>query len=220
MFPGEAAGFERARPRSRSFAFVLRICYSTEIRVNGDLMRYTTSKSMLDRIRDGDDDHAWAAFYEKYRGMIVAIGRRRGLTEAECDDLLQETLTIFWQRLDRFVYQPEKGKFRGYLSRMAGQIAARIRDRRLVPVPPMPEYDSDVDGRIMHEWEDFVLGKALDELKNRISTESFEAFYLSAVQGIPVRQVAAVTGKTPNNIYNLRSRCLAALREILREIRD
>ena len=183
-------------------------------------MRYTTSKSMLDRIRDGDDNRAWAEFYEKYRGMIAAVGRRRGLTETECDDLLQETLTVFWRRLDGFVYQPEKGKFRGYLSRMAGRIAVRIRKQRIAPPDPMPEYDSDIDGRMMQDWESFVLEKALDELKQRVSTESFEAFHLSAVQNVPVRQVAEITGKTPNNIYNLRFRCLAALREILREIRD
>lgn len=183
-------------------------------------MRYTTSKSMLDRIRDGDDDRAWAEFYEKYRGMIVAIGHRRGLTDSECDDLLQETLTVFWQRLDRFAYRPEKGKFRGYLSRMADRIAAKIRDRRIVPAAPVPEYDSDIDVEMMRDWEIFVLEKALEDLKKRISTESFEAFYLSSVQNIPVSQVAKLTGKTPNNIYNLRFRCLAALREILREIRD
>lgn len=185
------------------------------------MRRYTTSKSMLERIHDGDDHHAWAEFYDKYRGMIVAIGKSHNLTQEECDDLLQNTMTTFWRRLNGFVYQPEKGKFRGFLSSIAHGCAIRIwkkRGKHEISMEKLPEYSAPVDQTFMEEWEHFVLERALEELKKRISTDCFEAFHLSCIENVPIPDVVRVTGKTANNIYNIRSRCVTLLRNILREI--
>ena len=90
---------------------------------------YTTRKSLLDQVQAGNEE-AWREFYRKYRGMIVAIGRNRHLSEEECDELLQDVMRIFWKRMDRFTYDPDKGKFRGYLSRIAHYAAMKKWNQR------------------------------------------------------------------------------------------
>ena len=72
----------------------------------------------------------------------------------------------------------------------------------------------------MEEYESFILREALKELKAELSPEVYEAFYLSTIQNRTIQEVASVVGKTPNNLYNIRSRCLAKLRTIINRYRE
>ena len=184
---------------------------------------YTTRKSLLDQVQAGNEE-AWREFYQKYRGMIVAIGRNRHLSEEECDELLQDVMRIFWKRMERFTYDPDKGKFRGYLSRITHYAAMKKWNQRgpeTVTEESIPEeYGDEVDRALMEEYESFILREALKELKTELSPEVYEAFYLTSIQNRPIQEVASVVGKTPNNLYNIRSRCLEKLRTIINRYRE
>ena len=129
---------------------------------------YTTRKSLLDQVQAGNEE-AWREFYQKYRGMIVAIGRNRHLSEEECDELLQDVMRIFWKRMERFTYDPDKGKFRGYLSRITHYAAMKKWNQRgpeTVTEESIPEeYGDEVDRALMEEYESFILREALKEVE-------------------------------------------------------
>ena len=62
-----------------------------------DTLKYpTTKKTLIDRLQDGDDI-SWNEFYEQYNSIIVDIGRAKGLTEDECNDLVQEVMLRFFK---------------------------------------------------------------------------------------------------------------------------
>jgi DNA-binding LytR/AlgR family response regulator len=77
------------------------------------------------------------------------------------------------------------------------------------------EYTNDVDSVYMAEWQAFILERALEDLKNSVDTDSYQVFYMSVVQKRPVKDIAAITRKTSNNIYVIRSRCLKKLKELI-----
>ena len=89
---------------------------------------YTTSSSLLRSVQAGDET-AWRIFYHRYVSMIRFVGKKRQLTPAECDDLMVDTMTVFWQKMNDFVYDRERGKFRSYLGRIANYCAIRIFSR-------------------------------------------------------------------------------------------
>ena len=68
----------------------------------------------------------WGEFHEKYVRMIRHIGALRGLTPSECDDLMIDVMVIFWKKVDRFVYDPERGRFRSYPGAIADLAALKI----------------------------------------------------------------------------------------------
>ena len=72
----------------------------------------------------------------------------------------------------------------------------------------------------MEEWHDFILNKALEVLRNQLDTEIYQVFYMTFIQGASVEEIAAVTRKKPNNIYVIRSRCLAKMQKLIREFRQ
>lgn len=184
---------------------------------------YTTNSTLLENVRSGDDP-AWNEFYVKYAGMIYAIGQKRSLSKEDCDDLLIEVMTVFWRRMEDFIYDRGKGKFRSYLSKIAHNCAIQIYTRRIkhkngVAEELNTEYPADVDIAMMDEWRNFLLEKAMEKLKLTIDTETYQVFYMLFVQNCPVDEVAAVTRKTASNIYVIRSRCLSKLSAFLREFR-
>lgn len=186
-------------------------------------LSYTTRSSFLQRIKDGSEE-AWHDFYRRYAGMIRNIGRKRRLTDEECDELLNEVMVIFWKKLEAFTYDRQRGKFRSYLGRIADYAALKLvrRGRKAAEsMYAMPtEYPDDIDLQSMAEWRDFLLENALADLKASVDTEVYQAFYMSVIQHRSVPEVAAITRKTPNNIYVIRSRCLKKLKAIIAAYRE
>ena len=186
-------------------------------------LTYTTSSSMLRGVQAGSED-AWRAFYQKYAKMIRFIGQKQGLDTHECDDLMIDVMTVFWKKMDLFIYDRERGKFRSYLGRIANFCAMRRFTKKqmtqAVPAEGTLEYPPEIDVSIMTEWQDFILQQALSELKEQVDTETYQVFYMSFIQKCSVEKISAVTRKTPNNIYVIRSRCLARLTRLIRKYRQ
>ena len=74
-----------------------------------------TRETLLLRIRDTGDDHAWAEFTEIYTPLIYNFCRSRGLQEADASDIVQEVLKAVARAIQQFEYDAGKGLFRGWL---------------------------------------------------------------------------------------------------------
>ena len=186
------------------------------------ILSYTTNSSQLRHVQSGDSA-AWQEFYQKYSGMIHFIGRKRCLSPEECDDLMVDVMTIFWHKMDAFIYDRSKGRLRSYLGQIANYCAMQIfcgRPRNTVPFDPAMEYPEDVDKSMLEEWRNFLLEQAMDTLRQNVDTETYQVFYMSFVQKCPVAEIASVTRKSPNNIYVIRSRCMTKLKKIISQYRQ
>lgn len=186
-------------------------------------LSYSTHSSFLREIKTGSEA-AWYEFYRKYAGMIRYIGQKRKLTPEECDDLMVEVMVIFWKRIDNFIYDHNKGKFRSYLGKITDSAAFRIFKKNRSGDVPLEtaelDYPDEIDKNYMAEWRDFVLEKALEELKNQIDTEVYQIFYMSFFQKRPAADIAAISGKSVSNIYAIKSRCLKKLKELVASYRQ
>ena len=188
------------------------------------ILSYTTDSSCLRDIKTGSET-AWREFYLKYYGMIRFIGKKRNLTPEDCDDLMTDVMIVFWKKLNTFIYDRSKGKFRSYLGRIADYCAmlrfAGVRKHcNTVPIDENLNFPDDIDVSFMDEWRDFILEQALDELRDCVDTETYQVFHMSFVQRRPVKDISAVTRKSANNIYVIRSRCLNKLTELVASYRQ
>ncbi len=196
----------------------------TKIRYKrGETVSYTTDSSLLRHVQQGNED-AWNRFYQKYIGMIHSIGKKRRLTPEERDELMIDVMTIFWRKMEHFIYDRNRGKFRSYLGKIADYCAMQIfskkeDDPEIISDPKM-DYPDDVDDALMEDWQNYLLDKALEALRENVDTEVYQVFYMSFIQKCPVAEIAAITRKTPNNIYVIRSRCLSKLTALIKEFRQ
>ena len=179
---------------------------------------YTTRESHLKRLGE-NDEAAWNEFYTKYKAMIYAIGASRQLTEDECKDLMQEVTLICSRKLQNFIYNPERCRFRSFLFKITANVAFNLlRKKNKNQAEELKDDYSvvpELDAEFMLEYERFLLERSFLILKNSISSESYLAFDMLFCQNLPIREVAAKTGFSTSKLYTLKHRCLKKLKEII-----
>lgn len=188
-----------------------------------------TSRTLLDKLQAGDEI-SWDEFFATYREIIISLGRLKGLTPEECDDLVQEVMLRFFRNSQTFVFDPGIAKFRTYFGRIIhGKIIDIIRKRPL-SAPENPgicepdEEDSEcepdqlLDAALLYEWRKLMLTEALNILRNRVEPETFAAFDAYVRQDLPVRQVSQALGIPAAKVYLAKTRCLQQLTKIIKQL--
>ncbi len=74
-----------------------------------------TRQSLLSRLRNWDDRDSWQEFFDTYGRLIYQTALKSGLTDAEAQDVVQETLLLVARKLPGFKYDPALGSFKGWL---------------------------------------------------------------------------------------------------------
>jgi len=88
-------------------------------------MGVMTSPTLLNKLKDTDDEESWDEFYQLYSTLIVSFCRQRGLPEQMSLDVLQETMVSLLRVIPSFEYNKQKGKFRSFLLRI---VDSRMKD--------------------------------------------------------------------------------------------
>src|SRR2546422_1230950 len=90
-----------------------------------------TRQSLLSRLKDWNDQESWKVFFDTYWKLIYNAAVRTGLTEAEAQDVVQETVISVWKNMPTFEYDAQKGSFKTWLLRMTRwRIANQLRKRQ------------------------------------------------------------------------------------------
>jgi RNA polymerase sigma-70 factor (ECF subfamily) len=187
----------------------------------------TTQPSLLVRIRDNQDREAWRQFVRVYGPVVYGYGRKRGLQDADAADLTQEVLRAVAAGVGRLEYDPQRGSFRGWLFTLAHHklydFLARRNGRRSeetgvqtrLEEQPAREDDQALWDR---EYERRLFARAAAEVRTHFQDTTWQAFWLTAVEGRGGKDVAAELGLTVASVYLAKSRVMARLRERIQEL--
>src|SRR5437879_2248593 len=74
-----------------------------------------TRRSLLTRLKNLDDQESWKDFFDTYARLIYSVAAKAGLTDAEAQDVVQETLIIVARKMPGFKYDPAIGSFKSWL---------------------------------------------------------------------------------------------------------
>jgi RNA polymerase sigma-70 factor (ECF subfamily) len=190
-----------------------------------------TRASLLARLRDPQDGSAWAQFVDLYAPLIYGYARKQGLQDADAADLTQEALKAVAGAVGRLEYDPAKGAFRNWLftvvrHKLSNWRAARgNRERgsgdaathRLLERWPAPE---GAEPGWEAEWERRLFAWACDQVRREVSDASWQAFWRTAIDGLPGKRVAAELGLSVAAVYLAKSRVLARLKELVRSAQE
>jgi RNA polymerase sigma factor (sigma-70 family) len=184
----------------------------------------STQPSLLIRLRDQRDERAWAEFTEIYGPLVHQLARRRGLQEADAQDLVQDVFRAVARAIERYDPDPARGSFRGWLSRIAGNLiinllAAQKRhprgtgdtdmQRLLEEQPDLPAEESAL---FEAEYRRRLLAWAAERARGGFSEAIWQAFWRTGVEGRPVKEVAEALGMSIGTVYQYKSRVVARIR--------
>src|SRR3974390_1087925 len=74
-----------------------------------------TRRSLLDRLRNWEDQAGWREFFDTYWKFIYSMAIRAGLSDQEAEDVVRETVASVAKNMPEFQYDPERCSFKGWL---------------------------------------------------------------------------------------------------------
>src|SRR6185436_14645293 len=74
-----------------------------------------TRQSLLNRLKDFDDQESWKDFFDTYWKLLYSVALKAGLTDAEAQDVVQETIIAVAKKMPDFHYDPAAGSFKNWL---------------------------------------------------------------------------------------------------------
>ena len=183
-----------------------------------------TRNTLLARVRSLDDEDSWREFVAIYRPVVYRLARKRGLQHADADDLAQRVFLSVGRAIGNWQPDPERGRFRAWLGTIARNAIINSLARRppdaaaggtsileLLDQQPEPDertrHDLDLEcRRSLFRW-------AARRVREEFGDSTWDAFWLTTVEGRDIAGTAADLGKSAGAIYAARSRVMRRLRE-------
>ncbi|MCC7424336.1 MAG: sigma-70 family RNA polymerase sigma factor [Planctomycetaceae bacterium] len=190
-----------------------------------------TRASLLVQLRDGTNHAAWHEFMRLYGPVVYGFARKRGLQDADAADITQDVLRSVSNSIGRLEYDRNHGTFRGWLFTITRNkvfnflSARRIRPQGSGDTTTNKLLDAHPDGTDASEaWEleyqRRVTAIAMERVKSEFQEKTWQAFWLTAVEGQSAADVAQTVGMSAGAIYVAKSRVLARLKSEVDAIRE
>ncbi|MCH2135585.1 MAG: sigma-70 family RNA polymerase sigma factor [Phycisphaerales bacterium] len=186
-----------------------------------------TTSALLEGLCNSGDEAAWRGLDERYRPILIASGRRLGLSEADAVDVAQETMLRVLEGCRDGAYDRSKGRLRSWILTIARHRIIDLHRRRDVrkeaagvsAVVELPD-EGSIETCWSAEERAAILREALDALRSdsNLATDTIEAFELQVLHNRGAHQVAEHLGCTVNDVYLAKSRVTRRLKAMVETI--
>jgi len=190
-----------------------------------------TRESLLVQLRSPANREAWDQFALVYRPVIYRLARRRGLQDADAQDLAQRVLMAVASAIGDWEKADESVRFRHWLRRVArnaivNALSRRPHDRAAGGsavqelLLKQPGADPESDAEIELEYRRELYLQAARIVRRDVDADTWRAFELTVVENRTIGEAALDLEKPVGTIYAARSRVMRRLREAVREMEN
>ncbi|MCI0363458.1 MAG: sigma-70 family RNA polymerase sigma factor [Phycisphaerales bacterium] len=192
-------------------------------------MLTNTTTALLEGLTDPTNQLIWRQFDDRFRPVLIALGRRLGLSTEDAADAAQETLTRFVVAYRAGHYDRARGRLRSWITGIARNCMidlradrAHRRERRgMSAIENLPDAN-----RITAIWDDEceheIIRCGMTRLREQSRTDerTIRAFELLAFGARTPSDVASELGMSMNDVYLAKHRCLTKLRAIIDDLKN
>jgi RNA polymerase sigma-70 factor (ECF subfamily) len=178
-----------------------------------------TRQSLLSRLKSWEDQASWQEFFATYWKLIYTTARQAGLSDAEAQDVVQETILGVCTHMPKFHYDPQKGSFKGWLLQLTYW---RIKDqfRKRLPLnaersdqtgtDPMAKVPDPagcgLEERWEAEWNSNLWEAAVERVKLKVPPKQFQLFDLYVLHQWPISKICSFLNVGRGSIYLAKHR--------------
>ena len=194
-----------------------------------------TRATLIQRLKNWQDQSSWQDFFDTYWKLIYGVALKGGLTEAEAQDVVQETMISVAKHIPTFEYDPSIGSFKTWLLNMTRwRITDQLRKRGPFAAGPDSAEDTstgtrtvekvvdptslDLDAIWNAEWEKNLLEAALATVKRRLDPQKYQIFDLYVNKDWPPEKVAAAFGISVDQVYLAKHRTTEMIKEEVKRL--
>src|SRR5947209_6482475 len=193
-----------------------------------------TRRSLVERLADWGEQLRWQEFFDTYSKLIYSAARRSDLTDAEAQDVVQETVITVAKNINKLKYDPAVGSFKGWLLqitrwRIADQFRKRAPgnqkrprtadDRLTATIERIPDSGvADLDEIWEAEWKQNLLDAAITRVKKKVEPKQFQIFDCYVRKEWPAQKVAEQLRVSVGQVYLARHRVGALLKKEIKAL--
>lgn len=193
-----------------------------------------TRRSLVERLADWRDQKNWHEFFETYWKLIYSVAIKAGLTDAEAQDVVQETVITVAKRVDGLKYDPAHGSFKGWLLHITRwRIADQFRRREPTEGPKTKRGDTrrtatierapdprgtDLESTWDEEWRANLLAAAIARVKRKVEAKHYQIFDCCVMKEWPAKKVARELGVSIAQVYLVKHRVSALMKKELKSL--
>jgi len=204
---------------------------------NGKYETIATRQSLLQRLKDWDDQTSWRDFFDTYWSLIYGVARRAGLPDSEAQDVVQETMFAVAKKMGGFEYDPTVGSFKNWLMQLTrwritdhwrkkqfehkGQRQPReepLRTSLMERQPAPPEFDLAQAWEA--EWERNLFDKAMEKVRRQVKPIQLQMFQLHVVKNLDARKVMDRLGVKLSEVYYAKYKISKLIKKEIEVLRD
>ena len=194
-----------------------------------------TRATLIQRLKNWQDQSSWQEFFDTYWKLIYGVALKRGMTESEAQDVVQETMISAAKHMPDFKYDPALGSFKTWLLNMTRW---RITDQLRKRGPFVAGHDSsegtatrtrtvdkvvdpagrDLDALWDAEWEKNLLDAAMVKVRQQLDPQKYQIFDLYVNKGWLPEKVATTFGVSVDQVYLAKHRAVELIKEEVKKL--
>ncbi len=189
-----------------------------------------TRSSLVKRLGNWNDHGSWQDFFDTYWKLIYAVAVKAGLSDAEAQDVVQETVVAVAKQMRERGYDRTRSSFKNWLCLITRRrIIDHFRRRTKMKGPPPAASDDtsrtdtiarlpdpaslELDAVWDEEWRKNLADAAIERIKQQVSSKQFQIFDLSVLKNLPVREVTKLLKVNAAQVYLARHRVSALVKK-------
>ena len=194
-----------------------------------------TRSSLINRLKATINGESWEVFFNTYGDLIFNVARRAGLSEADAQDIVQETIVKVHKSLDRFQYDRNRGSFKGWLhsvtrSRLAEHF--KKQQKRLPLNQPFNDTTDEPTAGISdpkgleleriwdEEWHKNLIDSSLTRIKRIVSPKQFQIFKCYCIDEWTVTEICKALNVNSAQVYMAKQRVGKLFKQELELVRS
>jgi RNA polymerase sigma-70 factor (ECF subfamily) len=190
-----------------------------------------TSVSLLQKLRRNPTDQAaWRDFVQRYGPCIFRWCRQWHLQEADAQDVTQNVLIILAREMQTFAYDPAL-RFRGWLKTVTHHAWSRFVSRQqracvgsgddaVLEWLRTVEARDDLVQQLAETFDGELLQEAMARVRARVAPPTWEAFRLTALDGVSGAEAAGQLNLKVATVFVARGRVQKMLREEIARLEE
>jgi RNA polymerase sigma factor (sigma-70 family) len=206
---------------------------------NPDNQLIRTRTSLIERLKNWQDQASWQAFFDIYAKLIFNFALKSGLTATEADDVVQETLISVAKHMPSFKYDRKIGSFKAWLLSMTRW---RITDQYRQRLPVCHSHSNsddnpnsttaitldgiadprnlDMEAYWETEWKKTLFEAAMGKLRRSLDPKHYQVFDLAVNKEWPPSRIAKTYRITVDQVYVRKHRVTQAIKEEVERLQE
>lgn len=186
-----------------------------------------TRASLILQLTGPRREPAWAEFVASYEPFLMRLVQRRGVPARHAADVTQQIFLAIAHSVSGWQDDGKPESFRRWLNRVAQNVVIRFMTReRKQPggtggsdlIEFLESVPTEPDRQLVADYERELIVWAAEQVRGDFRESSWQAFCETVIEARDIGEVARELGVSVGSVYMSRSRIMARIQKILRQV--